>query len=110
MPISSWASVMMASHCYTTDNTSHSMIMQLSDSASMLDHDQMSSTDSSDLSELKCNGNQQCSVSGCSGITAILSGTTIVLEHSTYSDYQRVQSLADPTYPDLLFRPPISLS
>lgn len=112
MPISSWASVMMIAHCQTTDNTSHSMAIQLDDNASLFEHDQMPSPDSNDQSDCDCdcNDNLNCSTSSCSAITALLNGTAIELDYSTHSVYQRIQSLADPSVPDLLFRPPISLS
>ena len=107
MPFSSWASVIMASHCQVSDNTMHTMILQLDDSESMHLHDQMPSPKSNNQSN--CDDNLSCSVSGCS-ITALVNGITIDPNYSNHTVYQRIQSLAEPSDPDLLFRPPISLS
>ena len=107
LPISMWASMSMASHCQNTDTSSHSM----DGNGPMLAHDQMPSPDSNNQSDCdcECDDNLNCSVSGCS-VTALINETTIDLRHSTHSVYQRIQSLSDPSEPDPLFRPPISLS
>ena len=109
MPISSWASVMMASHCQMSDNISHSMSTLLGNSEPMLAHDHMPSPDSNNQTGCDCDDNLNCSISGCSA-TALMTKITIDLRHSTHSVYQRIQSLADPSEPDPIFRPPISLS
>ena len=109
MPLSSWATVMMASHCQVSDNTTHSMILQLDDSESMQLHDHIPTEGSNDQSDHGCHGNLNCSTSVCSG-NALISGITIDPYYSDQTEYQRVQSLADPSYPDQIFRPPISLS
>ena len=109
IPISSWASVMMTAHCQISANTSHSMPTQVNDGESIHVRDQMSSTQSNDQSNCVYGENINCSVSGCS--TMALSNT-IWSERidSIHPLYQRVQSLADPSDPNLLLRPPIYLS
>jgi hypothetical protein len=109
LPISLWASVAMASHCQMPDTSSHSSHMQMDDSDSMQSHDQMQSSESNDQSNCECNDNMDCSVSGCSS-TALLNGISIDSNHSTTPVYQRIQAQAEPADPDLLFRPPISIS
>ena len=106
MPISSWATVMMTTHCQTPDNILHSMSTHLDGNESIHMHDQIPSPDSNNQSNCECDDNMNCSVSGCNA-TALLNGTAIDLSYSTHFVYQRVQSLADPTDSDLLFRPPI---
>ena len=107
MPLSSWATVMMTSHCKAADNSPLSMTTQINDGESMHLHDQMPSPESNNQSN--CDDNLSCSVSGCS-ITALVNGITIDPNYSNHTVYQRIQSLAEPSDPDLLFRPPISLS
>ena len=110
MPISSWATVMMTSHCQASDNTPHSMTTQVNDSESIHEHDHMSSPELNDQSNCECDDNLNCCISGCisSCSSVALSNTnwleTVLLIHPVY---QRVQSLADPSDPSLLFRPPI---
>lgn len=106
MPISSWASVMMNSHCQTCDNPSHSLTTQLNDSDCMHGHDQIPSSESNNQSNCECDDNMNCSVSGCSA-TALLNGITIDPDFTTNHVYQKLRVHAEPSDPDLLYRPPI---
>ena len=111
MPISLWASVTMASHCQTSDDTSHSMHAQMDHSqhVQMQDHSAPQDIDNHNDCECGCNGEINCSVSGCSA-TVLLNAVGIDLLSSTQFVYQTVMTLAVPPDPHLLFRPPISLS
>lgn len=109
MPISSWATVMMTSHCQASDNASHSISSQVDDSESLHAHDQLPSSESNHQSDCECDDNMNCSISGCSA-TALLNGITLDSNYSTNPVYQRLQAQAEPAEPDLLFRPPISIS
>lgn len=109
MPLSSWASVMMASHCQVSNNTMHPMIPQLDDSESMQLHDQMPSEESNNQSDYGCDSNLNCSTSVCC-VIALINGITIDPYYSGQTEYQRVQSLADSSYTSQILRPPISLS
>lgn len=109
LPISLWASVAMASHCQMPDTSSHSSHMQMDDNDSMQSQDQMQSSESNDQSNCECDENMNCSVSGCSA-TALLNGVTTDSIYSASPVYQRVQTRAEPDYPNPLFRPPIYLS
>ncbi len=120
LPISMWASISMASHCQSSDDTSHSMHMQMDDGDMPVNmqehthehnHDKMSSQDSNDHAncDCGCDGSTDCSVSGCSA-SVISNLTGFEVKHLTQSRYQQTQRHADPADPNLLFRPPISLS
>lgn len=113
MPISSWSSVMMASHCHTSNNTSHSAHTQMDASESMHAHmqDQAASQDTSDHAgcECGCDSEINCSVSGCSA-TTLLNSIEMHTINSTQFMHQAVAALAVSPYPNLLSRPPISLS
>jgi len=109
LPITLWASVVMASHCQMPDTFSHSSHVQVDYNDSMLSHDQMQSSDSNEQSNCECDDNMDCSVSGCSS-TALLNGITIDTSLLTTPVYQRIQAQVEPADPDLLFRPPIYLS
>ncbi len=106
MPVSSWATVMMTSHCQTSDNTSHSNTTQMDDGESMHLHHQIPSPESNHQSNCECDDNLNCSVSGCS-TTALLNGIMMGPYNSDNPIYQRVQSHVEPSEPNLLFRPPI---
>ncbi|MGI9227784.1 MAG: hypothetical protein ACR2PU_03230 [Gammaproteobacteria bacterium] len=101
LPISMWASVSMASHCQSSDDTSHSEHM----------HDQMSSQDSNDHAncDCGCDGGLDCSVSGCSA-SVISNSIEFDLRYLTQSVFLQAQTRVEPSDPNLLFRPPISLS
>ena len=108
MPLSSWATVMMASHCQISDNTTHTMIQQLDGSESVQCHDQMSSEESNNQSDYGCDS-LNCSASVCGG-HAMINGIAIDSYNLDQNEYQIVKSLAYPSCPDQIFRPPISLS
>ena len=84
MPISSWATVTMTSHCQTSDNTSHSITAQMDNNESMQVHDQTPSPEANDHSGCGCEDNMNCSISICSS-TALLNGNTIDPSNSIYS-------------------------
>jgi len=109
LPISMWASFSMASHCQSSDDTSHAMHLN-DDGMHEHMHDQAPSQDddTSDHSncDCGCGGSLDCSVSGCS---ASVTSNTIKfdLKHLTQSTFQQIQARAEPSDPNLLFRPPI---
>jgi len=110
LPISIWASVSMASHCQSSDDTSHSMQMNDGDMHAHM-HDQISSQNSNNNSNCVCgcDGGQDCSVSGCS--VSVLSNTTGINPlYTSQSVYPSVKALAILVDSSCLFRPPISLS
>lgn len=111
MPISSWASVLVSSHCNAPDSTSDSTLAQMDHSQHMQKQDQTASQDANDHGDCECgcNGEINCSVSGCSA-TALSSSIEIDTINPTQSMLQTVVTLAVPQYPNLLFRPPISFS
>lgn len=109
LPISMWASVTMASHCQSSDDTSHAMHMNDEDMHEHM-HGQppLQNNDSSDHSncDCGCDGSLDCSVSGCSA--SVISNTVkFDLKHLTQSTFQQLQVWAEPSDPNLLFRPPI---
>ena len=111
IPTSNFASVTMASHCQTSDNTSDSMHAQMDHSqhVQMQDHSAPQDIDNHNDCECGCNGEINCSVSGCSAAALTnFVGTTSI--NSTQFKFQGVTTLAFPPDPNLLFRPPISLS
>ena len=109
LPISLWTSVTMASHCQSSDDTSHAMHMNDDDLHEHL-HDQVHLQDdtTSDHSscECGCNGSFDCSISGCSA-SIITSTIKFDLKHLSKSIFQQIQVRAEPSDPNLLFRPPI---
>ncbi len=111
MPISLWASVSVASHCKSSNDSLHFKHMQIDGDMHKHMHNPMQSKDLNNNSncECGCNGDQDCSVSGCNA--SVLS-TTIEfdLAYLTQNIYQQAQALTKPSDPNLLFRPPISLS
>ncbi len=107
--LSLWASASMASHCQMSDLSTHSSHAQMDENESMHGDDHETSEDSKNQSNCECDGNINCSVSSC-GAIALLNKTVIDLTYTTHSVYQRIHSLVDPADPDLLFRPPISIS
>jgi len=112
LPISMWASVSMASHCQSSDDTSHSKHMQMNDDETHEHmHDQMSSQDSNghENCDCGCDGGLDCSISGCS-VSVISNSIGFDLRHLTQSIIQQAQIFVEPSDPNLLFRPPISLS
>jgi len=111
MPISLWASVTMASHCQTSNNTSHSMHAQMDHSqhVQMQDHSTPQEIDNHNDCECGCNGEINCSVSGCSA-AALMNVVGVDSIHSTQTMYQSAATLTVPPDPNPLFRPPISLS
>ena len=108
-PISLWASVTMASHCQSSDDTSHAMHMN-DDGVHEHMHDQVPAhdDDSSDHSncDCGCSGSLDCSISGCSA-SIITSTIKFDLRHLSKSTFQQTQVWAEPSDPTLLFRPPI---
>ena len=109
LPISMWARVAMASHCQMSDTSSHSTHTQFNDHASMDANNQLPSPELYDRSKCDCDGNLNCSVSGCS-VTALVNGIFINPKISNHTEYQISKSHAATTNPDQLFRPPISIS
>ena len=109
LPISMWANVTMTSHCQSSDDTSHAMHMNDNDMhGHMHDHAPSQDDDTSDHSncDCGCNGSLDCSISGCSA--SIISNTIkFDLRHLSKSTFQRIQVRAEPSDPNLLFRPPI---
>ena len=109
MPISMWASVAMASHCQTSNDTSmngqmdHSQHMQMQDQLN--DQDVDNQTDC----ECGCNCEMNCSVSGCNA-AAVTNFVGTPLINSTQLVYTGAATLVFPPDPNLLFRPPIYLS
>ena len=114
--ISMWASVSMASHCQSSDDTSHSMHMQMNDvdenqHTPEHNHGNMLAQDSNDHAncDCGCDGSTDCSVSGCSA-SVISNLIGFEIKHLTQSRFQQIQIQTDPADPNLLFRPPIALS
>ncbi len=111
LSFSMWASITMASHCQTSEDTSH--VKHMNDDAHEHMHDQAPAhdDDSSDHSncDCGCSGSLDCSMSGCS---ASILTTTIKfdLRHLTASTFQQIRARAEPSDPSLLFRPPIFTS
>ena len=109
LPISMWTNVSMASHCQPSDDTSHDMHMN-DDGLHEHMHDQIPSQDNDKSNhsncDCGCDGSLDCSVSGCSA--SIISNTIkFDLRHLTQSMFQQIQARAEPSDPNLLFRPPI---
>lgn len=109
LPVSMWASVTMASHCQSSDDRSHAMHIS-DDGMHEHMHDQTLSQDEdkSDHSncDCGCNGSIDCSISGCSA--SIISNTiNFDLRHISKSTFQPIQVRAEPSDPNILFRPPI---
>lgn len=112
LPISMWANVSMASHCQSSDDTLHSMHMQMNDDDMRVHmHDQIPSNDINDHSKCDCgcDGGVDCSVSGCS-VSALSNSFGFDLRYLTQTIFQQAQARAELSDPNLLFRPPISLS
>jgi len=109
MPISLWASVAMSSHCLMPGSSSHSAHELMSEHDTMHSDGQVTSQLASEQTNCECNDNSNCSASGC-GVIALLNQIKFDLIYSVHSEYQFTQSLANPVDPDLLFRPPISIS
>ena len=112
IPASNFASVIVASHCQTSNKTSHSMHVQMDENESMHMHSEDRNThqDSSEHEDCECgcNGEINCSVSGCSA-AALMNIVGVDTIHSKQTMYQRVATHTVPPDPNLLFRPPISL-
>ena len=107
LPISMWASVAMASHCQTSDDTSHTMHMNDDDMHGHL-HDQTSEDNASEHSDCDCGCDDSidCSASGCSA--SVLSNTIkFNFNYLSQSTFQQIQVRLEPSDPNLLFRPPI---
>ncbi len=109
MPMSSWATVMMNSHCQTADNTSHTEIVQVDDSDTLYMHDHMVSDDSGHATCDGCEDNMNCSVSICSA-SAMLDSVVMAISDHSHFDYQRMLSFAHTMGPTLPYRPPITFS
>ena len=108
-PISLWASASMTSHCQMSDSTSHPAHAHMDDHISMQSDDHEISEDLKNPSNCECDEDLNCSISSC-GAVALLNKTVVDFTYTTHSVYQRIHSFADPADPDLLFRPPISVS
>lgn len=109
LPISMWASVAMASHCQSSDETSHTMHMNDDDMHEyMHDHMQLQEEDSNEHSncDCGCNGSLDCSISGCSA-SLISNSIKFDLRYSSKLTFQPIHLRAEPSDPNLLFRPPI---
>ena len=108
LPLSMWASVTMASHCQSSDDTSHVMHMNDEMHAHMHDQVPLQNDNSSDQSKCDCgcSGSLDCSMSGCSA-SIITTTVKIDLRHLSKSTFQQIQVRAEPSDPNLLFRPPI---
>ena len=111
LPGSNYASVIAGSHCQTTDNSPHSIHSQMDEDQHqhMQDHISSETADNHSDCECGCDGNVNCSVSGCSA-AALLNVDGIETSHLTQMLYQGIAALVDPPDPHLLLRPPISLS
>lgn len=111
LPVSMWTSVSMASHCQTSNDTSSSTHAQMDHSQHMQMQGQTISQDASDHGDCECgcNGEINCSVSGCS-VTALSSSVEINTVNSTQPFVQAVATLVIPQYSNLLLRPPIAFS
>lgn len=118
LPFSMWASVSMASHCQSSDDTSHSIHMQMDEGDQLIaehaqqhDHSKMLSQDANDHEncDCGCDGSADCSVSGCSA-SVISNLIGFEVKHLSQSRFQSTQVHADPADPNLLLRPPIALS
>ena len=109
LPFSMWASVTMASHCQTSENTSH--VMHMNDDVHEHMHDQVPSDESSDHSncDCGCSGSLDCSISSCSA-SIITTMINFDLSHISKSTFQQIQVRTQPSDPSLLFRPPIFTS
>lgn len=109
MPISMWVSVTMASHCQTANNTSINGQMDHSQHLQMQDQLNDQNVDNQTDCECGCNGEMNCSVSGCyaAAITNFV-GTPLI--NALQLVYIGEATLAFPNLPNLLFRPPIYLS
>ncbi len=109
LPISMWASVTMASHCQSSDDTSHAMYMNDDGMHEhMHDYTPPQEDENNDHSncDCGCSGSLDCSVSGCSA-SLITTSIKFDLRLSSKSTYQEIQVRAEPSDPNLLFRPPI---
>ena len=111
MPISTWASVTMISHCQTSDSSSHSMHAQMDKEQQMHINHQVAAdeVDNSADCECGCSGVLDCSVSGCNA-TTLLGDCEIKFRALTQTIGQSVKSFLPSPDPHLLFRPPIFLS
>ena len=109
MPMSSWATVMMNTHCQAADNNSHTEIVQVNDSDAIDLHNQMTLNDTSLSSCGNCDDDMSCSVSICSA-SAMFDGAVMAMSESSHSDYQRIAFFAYPMDPTLPYRPPITFS
>ena len=115
LPISMWASVSMATHCQSSDDTSHSqhtqMVDRMSENKQEHNHESMFAQDSSEHKncDCGCDGSTDCTVSGCSA-SFISNSMEFDVNYLTQSRFQQTQILAVPVNPNLLFRPPIIFS
>tara|TARA_R110002074_G_scaffold263320_2_gene435428 strand:+ start:72 stop:458 length:387 start_codon:yes stop_codon:yes gene_type:complete len=111
MPVSLWANVTMASHCQTSNSSSHTMHSQIDNGMHMhMNHEVTTEVvDNSSGCDCGCNDLMDCSVSGCHG-TALLNGSELKYNPYTQSIVQLAGPLAPSPDPHLLFRPPILLS
>ena len=112
IPTSNFASVIVESHCQTSNSSPHSMHMQMDENESMHMHseDHVAHQESSGHDcECGCNGEIDCSVTGCS-VAALMNIVGVDIIISTQPMYQSVATPIIPPDPNLLFRPPISLS
>ena len=109
LPTPMWASATMASHCQSSDDTFHTMHMNDDDMHEHThDHAPSQDDDINDHSncDCGCNGSLDCSISGCSA--SLISNTMkFDLRNLSKSSFQPIHLRAEPSDPNLLFRPPI---
>ena len=109
MPMSSWATVMMNSHCQAADSNPHTIVAQMNDSDTIYSHDHIAMDNVSHTTCDGCGDNMNCSVSICNA-TAMFDGVVIDISDPSHFDYQRMKSFAYPIDPTLPYRPPITFS
>lgn len=111
MPISSWASITIVSHCQTTDTSSHALHTSMNDEQHVhMDHQAASDENIKNVDcECGCNSMLDCSVSGCN-VTAMLGDSELKPRTLTQVVRPSVETVIPTPDPHTLFRPPISPS
>lgn len=113
IPTSNFASVIVASHCQTSNSPQHSIQMQIDENESMHMHneDHKAHQDTSVHDDCKCDCNVEinCTVSGSSA-AALITAFGLAPINLSSSMYTNLVVFTAPPDPDLLLRPPTSLT
>lgn len=111
MPISSWASITMVSHCQTIDTTSYAIHSLVNDAQhSHLHHQVVPAINNSNVAcECSCSSMLNCAVSGGS-TTVLLEDSELIPKTLPQLIGQSIEIVAPSPDPHTHYRPPILLS